>query len=93
MEYPAIKTKDLKIIYKAICDKMGQCINEMVSAIRNDDVERYVFVSEQYTRLRVMRTHYLQKIDIIKENLTEVLDIAEEVREINILNKKEDDHA
>lgn len=82
MEYPKISSKDLKIIYKAILDKKGLCIDEMIEAVRNDDIEKYVSLCDQYRRLDVLLTHYLQRIDVIKETLEEVLNIAEEVSKI-----------
>jgi hypothetical protein len=82
MEFPTISTHDLRSIYNVINAKMNLCMDGMLKAIANEDVERYVFLTDQYNRLKAMRDHYLQKIDILKEILEEVLNIAEEARKI-----------
>lgn len=82
MKPPTINTHDLMAIYNTINCKMNLYIDGMLSAINNNDYERYSFLCDQYTRLLDMRNHYLQKIDILKKILEEVLDIAEEAHKI-----------
>lgn len=82
MTFPTINTRDFRSIYNVINAKMNLCLDGMTAAIKDEDLERYVFLCDQYKSLWDMRNHYLQKIDILKEILEEVLDIAEHAHKI-----------
>ena len=82
MEPLTINDSDLMIIYSTIMSKMNLCIDAMTEAVNKEDTELYVSLADKYKILRIMRSNYLMKIAIIRENLEGVLDIAEEVRKI-----------
>ena len=82
MEPTTINTDELKLVYKLIQAKINSCIDKMTAALNSENEEEFEIQLDQFSKLRNMRTHLLQRIDMIAKILKEVSDIADEIRKI-----------
>lgn len=68
--------------YSEIRRQMNRCIDDMALAAKCGDDEQFERVLARFSKLRDLRTHFQQKIDMLSELLMEVEEIADQVNKI-----------
>ena len=82
MDPKSISTDKIVNGYSEIRRQLNRCIDDMALAAKNGDDEQFERVLARFSKLRDLRTHFQQKIDVLSELLMEVEEIADQVNKI-----------